>query len=80
MGKKCNLKPYSRFRVKFKKAKEISLANYSFIGASNDNLEDVLKTDPKNVTSYKNVMGSTTGNMLVDDKDILEKIARNRKC
>ena len=54
--------------LKFKKAKEVSLANYSFfIGASNDNLEEVLKTDPKNVGAIKIFMGSSTGNMLVDE-------------
>ncbi|MBJ59633.1 MAG: dihydroorotase [Flavobacteriales bacterium] len=66
--------------LKFKKAKEVSLANYSFfMGASNDNLEDVLKTDPKNVAAIKIFMGSSTGNMLVDDKNILEKIFEKSK-
>ena len=61
--------------MKFQRAKETSLANYSFfMGASNDNLEEVLKTDPKNVGAIKIFMGSSTGNMLVDDKSVLEKI------
>jgi dihydroorotase len=60
---------------KFQRAKEVSLANYSFfMGASNDNLEEVLKTNPKTVGAIKIFMGSSTGNMLVDDKTVLEKI------
>jgi dihydroorotase len=50
-----------------------SAVNYSFyMGASNDNLEEVLKTDPKNVCGVKIFMGSSTGNMLVDDDEVLE--------
>src|ERR1700749_2854 len=52
-----------------------SLANYSFfMGASNDNLEEVLKTDIKNVCGVKVFMGSSTGNMLVDNPKTLENI------
>lgn len=52
-----------------------SLANYSFfMGASNENLEEVLKTNPKNVPGVKVFMGSSTGNMLVDNKEVLNKI------
>ena len=52
-----------------------SLANYSFfMGASNENLEEVLKTDPKHVAGIKIFMGSSTGNMLVDDKQVLNDI------
>jgi len=52
-----------------------SLANYSFfMGASNENLEQVLKTDPKRVAGIKIFMGSSTGNMLVDDKQVLNSI------
>ena len=66
--------------MKFQRAKEASLANYSFfMGASNDNLEEVLKTDPKNVGAIKIFMGSSTGNMLVDDKSVLEKIFEKSK-
>jgi dihydroorotase len=55
-----------------------SLANYSFyMGASNDNLEEVLKTNPKNVCGIKVFMGSSTGNMLVDDPKTLEAIFCN---
>lgn len=52
-----------------------SLANYSFfMGASNDNIEEVLKTDASNVCGVKIFMGSSTGNMLVDDRSVLEAI------
>lgn len=54
---------------------EKSLANFSFfMGASNDNLEQVLKTDPKHVCGVKVFMGSSTGNMLVDDQKTLDGI------
>ena len=60
---------------KYKIAAETSIANYSFfMGASNDNLEEVLKTDPKKVAAIKIFMGSSTGNMLVDNKSVLEEI------
>lgn len=50
-------------------------ANYSFfMGATNDNLEEVLKTDPGTVCGIKAFMGSSTGNMLVDDPGVLEKL------
>jgi dihydroorotase len=49
-----------------------ALANYSFfMGAGNDNLEEVLRTDPKSVCGVKVFMGSSTGNMLVDDEATL---------
>jgi len=52
-----------------------SLANYSFyMGASNDNLDEVVKTNPENVCGIKIFMGSSTGNMLVDDEKTLEGI------
>lgn len=50
-----------------------ALANYSFfMGAGNDNLEEVLRTDPKTVCGVKVFMGSSTGNMLVDDETTLD--------
>jgi len=59
-------------------ASQTSMANYSFfMGASNDNLEEVLKTDPKKVGAIKIFMGSSTGNMLVDNKTVLEEIFKN---
>ncbi|MWB93431.1 dihydroorotase [Flavobacterium sp. GA093] len=52
-----------------------SFANYSFMmGATNDNLEEVLKTNPRNVAGIKIFLGSSTGNMLVDNEATLEKI------
>ena len=58
---------------KYQIAARSSLANYSFyMGTSNDNLEQVLKTDPKKVCGLKIFMGSSTGNLLVDDPKTLE--------
>lgn len=52
-----------------------SWCNYSFyMGLSNDNLEEVLKTDPNEVCGIKIFMGSSTGNMLVDDEEVLKKV------
>jgi len=60
---------------KYEIASRNSLANYSFfMGASNDNIEEVLKTDIKNVCGVKVFMGSSTGNMLVDNPTTLENI------
>lgn len=60
---------------KYDLAAQKSLANYSFfMGTSNDNLEEVLKTDPKTVCGIKIFMGSSTGNMLVDTPNTLEKL------
>ena len=60
---------------KYDIASHTSLANYSFyMGASNDNIEEVLKTDAKNVCGIKVFMGSSTGNMLVDNEKTLENI------
>jgi len=60
---------------KYQIAAQNSYANYSFMmGATNDNLEEVLKTNPKNVAGIKIFLGSSTGNMLVDNEVVLEKI------
>jgi len=60
---------------KYQIAAENSYANYSFMmGGTNDNLEEVLKTNPKNVAGIKLFLGSSTGNMLIDDEVVLEKI------
>ena len=57
---------------KYQRAAQVSLANYSFfMGASNTNLEEVLKTNPENVCGVKIFMGSSTGNMLVDDEQVI---------
>lgn len=63
---------------KYKMASEKSLANYSFyMGASNDNLSEIVKTDPRNVCGIKVFMGASTGNMLVDKAETLEGIFRD---
>jgi dihydroorotase len=60
---------------KFDRAAEVSVANYSFyMGATNDNLEEVLKADPKRTCGVKVFMGSSTGNMLVDSEKTLSGI------
>ncbi len=60
---------------KYQLAAQKSLANYSFyMGVSNDNLEEVLKTDRQNVCGVKVFMGSSTGNMLVDNPKTLERL------
>jgi len=60
---------------KYAIAAQTSLANYSFyMGASNDNIEEVLRTDTANVCGVKVFMGSSTGNMLVDNPTTLENI------
>jgi len=60
---------------KYDIAAQSSPANYSFfMGASNDNLEEVLRTDAKNVCGIKVFMGSSTGNMLVDNPNTLEHL------
>ncbi|QXP72965.1 dihydroorotase [Tenacibaculum sp. AHE15PA] len=60
---------------KFKIASKTSYANYSFMfGGTNDNLEELLKTNPRNVAGIKLFLGSSTGNMLVDNEAVLEKI------
>ena len=60
---------------KYQIGAEKSMANYSFfMGASNDNLSEVLKTNPKDVCGVKVFMGSSTGNMLVDDQKTLDGI------
>lgn len=65
---------------KYQIAALTSYANYSFMmGATNDNLEEVLKTNPKNVAGIKIFLGSSTGNMLVDKEEVLEKIFSNTK-
>jgi dihydroorotase len=58
---------------KYAIASKNSVANYSFfMGASNENLEEVLKTNPSDVCGIKVFMGSSTGNMLVDNESVLE--------
>ena len=60
---------------KYERAAEVSAVNYSFfMGASNDNLDEVLKTDPRRICGVKVFMGSSTGNMLVDNRAVLEAV------
>ena len=80
-----NTKPQTLTQELLKKKFEIgdqkSLANFTFfMGVSNNNLDEVLKTDPKNVGAIKIFMGSSTGDMLVDDKKVLEEIFQKSKC
>ena len=60
---------------KFDRAAKTSWANYSFMfGGTNDNLEEILKVNKKEVAGLKLFLGSSTGNMLVDNPEVLEKI------
>ncbi len=60
---------------KYQIAASKSFANYSFMmGMTNDNLDEVLQTNPRNVAGIKIFLGSSTGNMLVDDVEVLEKL------
>ncbi len=63
---------------KYDLGQDNSLANYSFfMGAGNDNLDEVLKTNPRDVCGIKVFMGSSTGNMLVDNEVALDNIFKN---
>ncbi|MDC8002218.1 dihydroorotase [Aequorivita todarodis] len=65
---------------KFDIAAKTSWANYSFMfGGTNDNLDEILKVDPQKVAGLKLFLGSSTGNMLVDDPKILEEIFSKTK-
>jgi dihydroorotase len=65
---------------KYTIAAQKSFTNYSFMmGGTNDNLEELLKTNPKNVAGIKLFLGSSTGNMLVDNDEALEKIFSSTK-
>lgn len=63
--------------LKYALGAEHSLVNYSFyMGVSNDNLDEVLRTDPTTVCGLKAFLGSSTGNMLVDDPSTLDELFR----
>jgi dihydroorotase len=67
-----------RLEDKYKIASQSSLANYSFfMGVTNDNADEVLKANPKNVCGIKIFMGSSTGDMLVENPQTLERIYCN---
>lgn len=64
-----------KIEEKFDIASKTSHANYSFMfGGTNDNLDEILRVDPKSVAGLKLFLGSSTGNMLVDDEQVLRKI------
>lgn len=64
-----------KLEEKFSIAKETSWANYSFMfGGTNDNLDEILKVDEQKVAGLKLFLGSSTGNMLVDNPEVLEEI------
>lgn len=67
-----------KLAYKYEIAKNKSFANYSFMmGGTNDNLEEILKTNPRNVAGLKLFLGSSTGDMLVDSSAALEQIFSN---
>ena len=65
---------------KYSLAAQKSLANYSFfLGATNENLDEILKADQGRICGVKVFLGASTGNMLVDDPEVLEKIFRHSR-
>ena len=65
----------SELEWKFQRAAETSVANYSFFfGGTNDNMEEIRKVNSKRIPGLKLFLGSSTGNMLVDRKESLERI------
>ena len=68
----------AKLEEKFGMASKASFANYSFLfGGTNDNLEELKKLDKLSCSGVKLFLGSSTGNMLVDDEKVLESIFRN---
>lgn len=67
-----------KLEEKFEIASKTSAVNYSFMfGGTNDNLDEILKVDKKSVAGLKLFLGSSTGNMLVDNEAVLEKIFKS---
>ena len=67
-----------QWEAKNERAAQTSYANYGFMfGGTNDNLDQILTLDNKRVPALKLFLGSSTGNMLVDDPEVLKKIFRN---
>lgn len=65
---------------KIRHASEVSLANYGFfIGATNDNISELLGADYSRIAGIKLFLGSSTGNMLVDDSDTLGRLFREAR-
>jgi dihydroorotase len=70
-----NATTHQLLEEKYERASQVSLANYSFfMGTTNKNLDELLRVDPTNVCGVKIFMGSSTGDMLVDDPNALENI------
>lgn len=70
-----NTLTHELLEAKYKRAAEVSSVNYSFyMGVANDNLDEVLRTDPRSVCGLKAFLGSSTGNMLVDDPVTLDRL------
>ncbi len=67
-----------RLEEKFEMGRKASFANYSFLlGGTNDNLEEIKRLDKKACSGIKLFLGSSTGNMLVDNEEVIERIFRN---
>ncbi|TQD38566.1 dihydroorotase [Haloflavibacter putidus] len=67
-----------KLESKFALAEKNAYANYSFMfGGTNDNLEEIKKINPKTTAALKLFLGSSTGNMLVDNEKVLEEIFKN---
>ncbi|MBI2398329.1 MAG: dihydroorotase [Xanthomonadales bacterium] len=67
--------------AKYARAAEVAAANYAFyLGATNDNLDQIRRIDPTRVPGLKIFMGASTGNMLVDNPDTLDAIFREAPC
>jgi dihydroorotase len=63
---------------KYRRAAEVSAANYSFLmGTTNDNLDEVLKTNPETVCGIKIFLGASTGNMLVNNQNTLDELFKH---
>ena len=75
---KPNTTTIDQLKNKFDLAKANSIANFSFMfGGTNSNLDEILKNNTKEIPAIKLFLGSSTGNMLVDDLDSLENIFSN---
>ncbi|MHC5067002.1 MAG: dihydroorotase [Planctomycetota bacterium] len=67
--------------AKYARAAEVSVANYAFyLGASNDNIDQVRALDPSTVAGIKAFMGASTGNMLVNKRDVLDALFAEAPC
>ena len=67
-----------KFQDKLDIAEQTSWANYGFMfGGTNDNYDEIMRFDPQKMAGLKLFLGSSTGNMLVDSPEVLEKIFAN---